>query len=54
MLFEHHYCGIKFYLHTKFHFHPLGRYMQMFVPIIMYGLGLFIVVITESKMFTKF
>ena len=28
--------------------------MQMFVPIIMYGLGLFVVVITESTMFTKF
>ena len=28
--------------------------MQMFVPIIMYGLGLFFVVITESTMFTKF
>ena len=21
MLFEHHCCGIEFYLHTKFHFH---------------------------------
>ena len=28
--------------------------MQMFVPIIMYGLGLFFVVITKSIMFTKF
>ena len=27
--------------------------MQMFVPIIMYGPGLFFVVITESTMFTK-
>ena len=57
VLFEHHYCGIKLYLHTKFHFHkvvPLGRYVQIFVPIIMYGLGLFFVVITESTMFTKF
>ena len=28
--------------------------MQMFVPIIMYGLGLFFVVKTESTMFTNF
>ena len=23
MLFEQHYCGIKFYFHTKFHFHQV-------------------------------
>ena len=27
--------------------------MQMFVPIIMYGVGLFFVVITKSTMFTN-
>ena len=31
-----------------------GPIRQMFVPIIMYGLGLFFVVITESTMFTKY
>ena len=33
---------------------PLGRYVQMFVPIIMYGLGLFFDIKTESTMFTTF
>ena len=43
MLFEHHYCGIKCYLPTKSHFDKWFRYVvQMFVPIIMYGLGLFL------------
>ena len=33
---------------------PLGRYVQMFVPIIMYGLGLFIVVKTEVQCLQNF
>ena len=57
MLFCCVHWSIISYSHTKFHVSqlaPLASYVHKFAPIIMYGLGLFIVVLTRTTMFTKF